>query len=122
MFNDDVIPRRLEGKIAVVTGGSRGIGLGITRRLVAEGARAAITARKEESLETAVAEFPVGSVIAIAGKADDPEHRAAVFDRVAEEFGGLDILVNNAGINPLYGPMVDLDLDGARKVLEVNVV
>ncbi|MES2169499.1 MAG: SDR family oxidoreductase [Actinomycetota bacterium] len=122
MLDDETTPHRLTGKIAIVTGGSRGIGLGITRRLVAEGATVAITARKAEALETAVAEFPTGTVIAVAGKADDPEHRAEVFETVAERFGGLDILVNNAGINPLYGPLIDLDLDGARKVLEVNVV
>jgi NAD(P)-dependent dehydrogenase (short-subunit alcohol dehydrogenase family) len=122
MLDDEITPHRLAGKTAIVTGGSRGIGLGITRRLVAEGARVAITARKPEALESAVAEFADGSVIAIPGKADNPDHRADVFDRVADEFGGLDILVNNAGINPLYGPLMDLDLDGARKVLEVNVV
>jgi NAD(P)-dependent dehydrogenase (short-subunit alcohol dehydrogenase family) len=122
MLDDERTPMRLTGMTAIVTGGSRGIGLGITRRLVAEGARVAITARKADALEAAAAEFAAGSVIWIAGKADDPEHRAEVFDRVADEFGGLDILVNNAGINPLYGPLMDLDLDGARKVYEVNVV
>ncbi|MGX1701975.1 SDR family oxidoreductase [Microbacterium sp. NPDC055357] len=113
---------RLVGKTAIVTGGSRGIGLGIARRLVAEGARVVITARKPEALEQAASEFPAGSVIPIAGKADDPEHRTAVLDTVAREWGGLDILVANAGINPVYGPLVDLDLDAARKILEVNVI
>lgn len=122
MLDNDSMPHRLAGKTAIVTGGSRGIGLGIAKRLIVEGARVAITARKADALESAAAQFPPGSVIWIAGKADDPAHRDEVLDRVASEFGGLDILVNNAGINPLYGPLVDLDLDGARKVLEVNVV
>jgi NAD(P)-dependent dehydrogenase (short-subunit alcohol dehydrogenase family) len=122
MLDDETTPHRLAGKTAIVTGGSRGIGLGIAQRLVAEGARVAITARKHDALDAAAAGFPEGSVLAVAGKADDPEHRAEVFDRVASEFGGVDILVANAGINPLYGPLMDLDLDGARKVLEVNVV
>ncbi|HEX4443101.1 MAG TPA: SDR family oxidoreductase [Galbitalea sp.] len=122
MLDDETVPHRLADKTAIVTGGSRGIGLGIARRLVAEGARVAITARRADALEAAAAEFPKGSVLAVAGKADDQVHRAEVFDRVASEFGGLDIVVANAGINPLYGPLMDLDLDGARKVLEVNVI
>ncbi len=115
-------PARFSGKTAIVTGASRGIGLAIAQRLVSEGARVVITARKPDRLAQAVAEFPAGTVIGVAGKADDPGHRADVFDTVAREFGGLDVLVANAGINPVYGPLVDLDLDGARKTLEVNVI
>ncbi|MFG2821651.1 SDR family oxidoreductase [Kitasatospora sp. NPDC048365] len=113
---------RFSGRTAVVTGASRGIGLAITEQLVSEGARVCITARKAGPLKEVAAAFPEGSVIAVAGKADDPEHRLEVFDTVAREFGGLDILVNNAGINPAYGPVAQLDLDVARKVLEVNVL
>lgn len=113
---------RLADKIAIVTGASRGIGLAIAQRLVAEGAKVCITARKEETLQAAVATMPEGSAIYVAGKADDPEHQAQVMDRVADEFGGLDILVNNAGINPFYGSMMELELSAARKLLEVNVL
>ncbi|QKW11229.1 SDR family oxidoreductase [Streptomyces sp. NA04227] len=113
---------RCSGRSAVVTGASRGIGLAIAERLVAEGARVCLTARKAGPLEEAAAALPRGSVITVAGKADDPEHRREVFDTVAREFGGLDVLVNNAGINPAYGPVAELDLDVARKVLEVNVL
>ena len=113
---------KLAGKAAIVTGASRGIGLAIAQRLVAEGARVCITARKAEALQEAVASMPAGSAIYVAGKADDADHRAAVMDRVAAEFGGLDILVNNAGINPFYGPAMDLDLGAARKLFEVNVI
>lgn len=113
---------RLAGKTALVTGASRGIGLAIAQRLVAEGARVCITARKEETLQQAVATMPAGSAIYVAGKADDPDHRTEVFDRIAAEFGGLDILVNNAGINPFYGKAMDLELGAARKLFEVNVL
>ncbi|MFG3097993.1 SDR family oxidoreductase [Streptomyces sp. NPDC048202] len=113
---------RFSGRVAVVTGASRGIGLAVAERLVAEGARVCITARGTGPLQEAAASFPPGSVITVAGKADDREHRREVFDTVAREFGGLDVLVNNAGINPAYGPVVGLDLDAARKVLEVNVL
>ncbi len=105
-----------------MTGASRGIGLAIAARLVEEGARVCITARGEEALAEALASLPSGSAIAVAGKADAPAHRAEVFDRIAAEFGGLDFVVNNAGINPSYGPLEDLDLDIARKILEVNLV
>lgn len=113
---------KLAGKIAIVTGASRGIGLAIAQRLVAEGAKVCITARKEETLQEAIATMPEGSAIYVAGKADDADHRAEVMDRVAAEFGGLDILVNNAGINPFYGTAMDLELGAARKLFEVNVL
>ena len=112
---------RLDGQTAIVTGASRGIGLAIALRLVAEGARVCITARNVEALQDAAAEFPKGSVIALAGKAHDPQHRVEVLDTVADTFGQLDILVNNAGINPVYGSLMDLDLAAARKITEVNV-
>ncbi|MGW8483036.1 SDR family oxidoreductase [Microbacterium sp. NPDC055903] len=113
--------RPLDGRIALVTGASRGIGLAIAQRLAADGATVCITARRREQLDEALATLPDGA-IAVAGGADDPAHRAAVLARIDEELGGLDILVNNAGINSVYGPLVDLDLDAARKILEVNVI
>ncbi len=112
---------RFEGKVALVTGASRGIGLAIAHRFVAEGARVCITARNADALNAAVAEFPADSCIAVAGNAKDPIHRQATLDAIANEFGKLDILVNNAGINPVYGPLIDLDLDAARKIAEVNI-
>ncbi|RBP62207.1 NAD(P)-dependent dehydrogenase (short-subunit alcohol dehydrogenase family) [Brevibacterium sanguinis] len=115
-------PRRFEGQVALITGASRGIGLGIAKRLNAEGATVVLTARKPDALAEAVAEFPTGTALGIAGKADDPAHRAEVFDTVAEKFGRLDMLVTNVGINPVYGPTVDIDLDAARKILDVNVL
>ena len=113
---------RLTDRVAIVTGASRGIGLGIAHRLVDEGAKVCITARAEETLQEAVAEFPEGTAIYVAGKADDPEHRAEVLDTVANTFGRLDILVNNAGINPAYGPTLEIDESAARKIIEVNVL
>ncbi|HHX48391.1 MAG TPA: SDR family oxidoreductase [Brevibacterium sp.] len=114
--------RRFEGQVAVITGASRGIGLGVARRLNAEGATVVLTARKPEALNEAVATFPEGTALAIAGKADDPAHRAEVFDTIAQKFGRLDVLVANAGINPVYGPLVDIELDAARKIFDVNVL
>lgn len=115
--------RRLEGRTALVTGASRGIGLGIARRIVAEGGRVVLTARQQEPLDDAVALLGgPDHAAAVAGRADDPEHRAASVAACVDTFGSLDLLVNNAGINPAYGPLMGLDLGAARKIVEVNVI
>ncbi|MBD8019853.1 SDR family oxidoreductase [Brevibacterium gallinarum] len=113
--------QRFTGKTAIVTGASRGIGFGIAERLVAEGARVCITARGEEALAEAAEKLGgPDKAIYVAGKADRPEHQDEAIAKTIEAFGPIDILVNNTGINPVYGPMIDLDLDAARKVFEVN--
>jgi len=114
--------KTLSGRTAILTGASRGIGLAIAARLAADGAKVCITARHPDELADAVASLPAGSAIGVAGGADDPDHRAETLDLVVAEFGGIDILINNAGINPVYGPLAELDLGAARKILEVNVV
>lgn len=112
---------RFDGKVAVVTGASRGIGLGIATRLVSEGAKVMITARKSEHLSTAAQALGgTRAVLTAAGRADDPEHQAEAVQRTLDGFGRLDILVNGAGINPVLGPLVDLDPAAARKIFEVN--
>jgi NAD(P)-dependent dehydrogenase (short-subunit alcohol dehydrogenase family) len=114
---------RFDGTTTLVTGASRGIGLAIAQRIVDEGGRVAITARGRETLDAAVEGLGGASVaIGIAGKADDPDHRASVFERIASEFGTLDHLVNNAGINPAYGPAMDVDDGAVRKIFEVNLI
>lgn len=114
---------RLTGKTAIVTGASRGIGLAIAARLVAEGARVVVTARKQDALDEAVAQLGgAGVAIGVAGNAADLAHQADVVTRAIETFGSLDLLVNNTGINPTYGPLMDLDLDAARKIVDVNCI
>ncbi|WP_243058834.1 SDR family oxidoreductase [Nocardioides sp. SR21] len=112
----------IAGKVALVTGASRGIGLGIAQRLVDEGAKVCITARKQEALDDAVNRLGAENAIGIAGKADDPDHREDAVRRTVETFGSLDLLVNNAGINPVAGPLIDFDLGAARKTVEVNAL
>jgi len=117
------VSARFAGRTAIVTGASRGIGLAIAERLVADGARVVITARKKEALDEAVARLGGGEhALAVAGKTDDSEHQDDTIRQAVDTFGSVDFLVNNTGINPVYGPLVDLDLGAARKIVEVNCI
>jgi 3-oxoacyl-[acyl-carrier protein] reductase len=114
---------RFTGRVALITGASRGIGLAAAQRIVAEGGRVCLTARKEDDLRTAVDALGGPShAIAMAGTAEDESHQLSTVDRVLAEFGRLDVLINNTGINPAPGRLVDLDLGAARETLEVNVL
>ncbi|MDV2478528.1 SDR family oxidoreductase [Rhodococcus zopfii] len=111
----------LNGTVAIVTGASRGIGLGIAQHLVDSGARVCLTARKEDDLRAAADELGGPErAIYVAGNSSDPAHQDETIEKVTAAFGPVDLLVNNTGINPVYGPMIELDLDAARKVIEVN--
>jgi NAD(P)-dependent dehydrogenase (short-subunit alcohol dehydrogenase family) len=113
----------LKDRVAIVTGASRGIGLGIAAELVRQGARVCVTARGQEALDAAVAELGGPDVaIAVPGKSDDAGHQAEAVARTIEAFGSLDMLVNNTGINPVYGPISDVDPVAAAKILAVNVL
>lgn len=114
---------RFEGRTAIVTGASRGIGLGVAERIVAEGGRVCITARKPEALAEAAASLGgPEKAIFVAGRADDVDHQREAIARTLEAFGSVDHLVNNTGINPSYGPMIEIDLAAARKIVEVNCI
>ncbi|MFI6327107.1 SDR family oxidoreductase [Micromonospora chersina] len=120
MAVSEAASRRFAGRTAIVTGASRGIGLAVAERLVADGAKVVVTARRREALDQAVARLGAEHAIGVAGHADDPDHQAEVVTRAVDTFGSADFLVNNTGINPAYGPLVELDLAAARKVVEVN--
>lgn len=110
-----------EGRVALITGGTRGIGLGIAQELVNRGARVVVTARKQEELDRVVVELGGDVAASARGSADDEAHQAAAVALAMERFGRLDHLVNNAAVNPQYGPLVDAELSAVRKVFEVNV-
>ena len=115
--------KRFQDRTAIVTGASRGIGLGIAQRLVDEGAKVVVTARHQEDLDKAVAALGGAEhALGCAGRADDPAHQAATVAAAIDAFGRLDILVNNAGINPVFGPLIETDLGAARKIIEVNAI
>lgn len=111
---------RLDGKVALVTGGSRGIGKGIAQAFADAGAQVMITSRKAESCEAAVEEigerahYEAGNI----GRTEDAER---VIEATLDRLGGLDILVNNAATNPYAGPTIDVDLPRWQKTLEVNL-
>ncbi|MFE6941053.1 SDR family oxidoreductase [Streptomyces chartreusis] len=112
----------LSGKVALVTGASRGIGYGVAEALVARGDRVVITGRGEDALKEAVEQLGAERAVYVAGKAHDEAHQAVAVERAMEAFGRVDYLVNNAGTNPVFGPLADLDLGVARKVFETNVI
>ena len=113
----------LKDRVAIVTGASRGIGLGVATELVRLGARVCITARSPEPLAAAVTELGGPDVaIAVPGKSDNADHQAEAIAATIEAFGRLDMLVNNTGINPVYGPVTDVDPVAAAKILAVNVL
>ncbi|GAB3473056.1 SDR family oxidoreductase [Nocardiopsis coralliicola] len=115
--------QRFDGKVAIITGASRGIGLAAAKRIVAEGGRVVITARKPEPLEKAVAELGGPEhALGIAGKAHDAEHRADVIRRTLDTFGSIDILVNNTGTNPVLDAIVNVEPAAMAKIFEINVI
>jgi NAD(P)-dependent dehydrogenase (short-subunit alcohol dehydrogenase family) len=119
----------LSGRAALITGASRGIGFAIAGELLTRGASVTITARKPDELAAAAeklaADFAGGDasrVLAVAGNAGSAEAREEAVTRTVETFGSLGILINNTGINPIYGFLMDADLDAVRKIFDTNVV
>jgi 3-oxoacyl-[acyl-carrier protein] reductase len=112
----------LTGKVALVTGGSRGIGLAIAHALLAQGATVAITGTQDATVTAALDTLrPAGS--RVLGLVADVRHYEAVeaaMARVTTELGGLDILVNNAGVG-VFKPVSDMTVDEWRTVLDTNL-
>ena len=113
----------IKGKIAIVTGGTKGIGRAIARALVTAGANVAITARNEDEIARTVDDLKTigsGTVAGYVCDVRDYEQVKSVFERVAKEFGGLDVLINNAGIG-VFASVESMSVDDFRAVLETNV-
>ena len=110
---------KLSGKVALVTGGSRGIGFATAKILSEHGATVTITAKNKERLEKAVLEIPNATgIVADIRKTDEVKN---VVNKIIEKFGKLDILVNNAGIFPEIKKLHEIDEDEGNKVLDVNL-
>jgi NAD(P)-dependent dehydrogenase (short-subunit alcohol dehydrogenase family) len=110
----------LEGKVALVTGASKGIGAAISRVYAEHGASVMLSSRKIDALNETAATID-GKTATFAANAGDPEQARACVEATIERFGRLDILVNNAATNPYYGPSIDIDLPRFDKTIEVNL-
>lgn len=111
---------RLDGKVALVTGASKGIGKAIAASYAASGAKVMLVSRKLEQLEAAAAEMD-GEVAVYAANAGDIDAAAACVAATVERFGGLDVLVNNAATNPYFGPTLEVDPGRFDKTVQVNL-
>jgi NAD(P)-dependent dehydrogenase (short-subunit alcohol dehydrogenase family) len=109
---------RLDGKTALITGGSKGIGKGIADAFVQSGAKVMITSRKADACAEAAEE--IGCVWE-AGHVGNPDDAQRVIGACIERLGGVDILVNNAAANPYAGRTIDVDLARWDKTFEVNL-
>ncbi|KAK2577506.1 hypothetical protein KPH14_003601 [Odynerus spinipes] len=115
--------KRLEGKIAIVTASTEGIGYSIAKRLAQEGAKVMISSRKDSNVKKAVNELlgenlSVAGVTCHVGKAED---RKKLFSETLSKFGGLDILVSNAAVNPVVGSVLDCPEEAWDKIFDINV-
>lgn len=113
----------LDGKIAFVSGASRGIGAAIAHLLAQQGAHVIVSSRRIESCEEVVATITAagGKATAMACHIGEMEQISAVFAQIREQFGRLDILVNNAAANPHFGNILDTDLGAFQKTVDVNI-
>ena len=113
----------LSGKVAVITGASRGIGEAIARGMAEHGAVVALAARKQAGLDAVAQSIAAagGRALPVTCHTGKPDMIDALYDRVKAEFGRLDILVNNAATNPYFGPVIHITEPLYDKTFEVNV-
>ena len=116
-------PFDLTGKVALVTGASRGIGAAVAQAFAQAGAQVVLASRKQEPLDTLAAEIRAagGTALAVAAHTGDDAAVEALVARAVDEFGGVDILVNNAATNPHYGPVLTAEDGHWDKTFDVNV-
>jgi NAD(P)-dependent dehydrogenase (short-subunit alcohol dehydrogenase family) len=113
----------LTDKVALITGGTRGIGLAIAETFAAAGAKVVVASRKQENVDAAVARIREagGEILGVAAHTGSQESVTALVARTIETFGGVDILVNNAAANPHFGPLLTAEESHWDKILDVNV-
>ncbi len=113
----------LDGKVAIVTGASSGIGRAAARLFCREGASMVVAARRRDELNGLVAEIDRdgGIAVALPGDVRDEDFARVLVDRAVTEFGGLDIAFNNAGTLGAMGPVTDVSQDGWRDTLDTNL-
>ena len=113
---------RLDGKVALVTGGSRGIGRAIATRFAQSGAHVMLSSRKPEALAEAAASMSglAGEVAWHAANVGGPDGARQCVEATVERFGSLDVLVHNAATNPYFGPLMEIDAARMEKTVQVN--
>lgn len=114
---------QLTGKVALITGASKGIGEQIARYLAQFGAKVVISSRRQADLDELAEDIRKtgGEVTAIEARMGDEAQTKHLFDKTVEIYGGIDILVNNAAANPYYGPTVDCPDNAYDKIMDINV-
>lgn len=114
----------LSGKVALITGASRGIGEAIAMTYAAAGANLVLSSRKQEGLDAVAGEIQAagGEALAVAAHTGSEEAIEALVAKAVETYGGIDILVNNAATNPHFGPILTSEESHWQKILDVNVV
>ena len=113
----------LDGKVALVTGSSRGIGESTAKLLAAQGAHVIVSSRKQDGIDRVCADIQAagGKASALTCHAGDIEQMTALLENIDREFGKLDILVNNAATNPHFGNVLDTPVEAIDKTVEVNL-
>ncbi|MHA7057122.1 SDR family NAD(P)-dependent oxidoreductase [Aquimarina sp. M1] len=113
----------LEGKVAIVTGSSKGIGKSIAQGLAEHGAKVVISSRSQEAVDNVATDFKNAGLeaIGIACHIGKTEQRQKLVQKTITHYGGIDILVNNAAINPVYGPIQDAEEEVFDKIMDINV-
>ena len=113
----------LTGKVAIITGSSKGIGLSIAKGLAESGAKVVISSRKQDAVDAVAAEINDSGLeaVGIACHIGDGEQRKELVAKTMEKHGRIDILVNNAAINPFYGPLETAGEEVFDKIMNVNV-
>jgi NAD(P)-dependent dehydrogenase (short-subunit alcohol dehydrogenase family) len=116
----------LTGKVAIVTGSSRGIGRAIAEAMAEQGAKVVISSRKQDACEEVAhainIQYGEGTAIAVAASISDKAALQNLVDETRRQLGRIDILVCNAASNPYYGPMAGISDDQFRKILDNNVI
>jgi len=113
----------LTGKVAIITGSSKGIGEAMALALARAGAKVVISSRSQESVDEVAAKFKAEGfeAIGIACHVGDEAQLKNLVDKTMEAFGRIDVLINNAATNPIFGPIEDASADAFDKIMNVNV-
>ena len=113
----------LNGKVALITGASRGIGLAIAQAYAAAGAKVVLSSRKQEGLDQAASTIREqgGEALPVAAHSSDSAAVQSLVEQATAEWGGIDIVVNNAATNPHFGPIMTAEESHWDKILDVNV-